>query len=70
MFFSEPFAQFVFIPYFVVLVVIMILFEACRFVYLPFWLRCWLRILRYVIVVVQFLGIFFVRLYYFTSHFG
>ena len=28
--------------------------EACRIAYLPFWLRCWLRILRYVIVVVQF----------------
>ena len=27
---------------------------ACRIAYLPFWLRCWLRILRYVIVVVQF----------------
>ena len=46
-----------FVPCFVVLVFIIILFEMCRFVYLPFWLRCCLRILRYVIVVVQF-GIF------------
>ena len=37
-----------FVPYFVVLVFIVILSEACRFVYLPFWLKCWLRILQYV----------------------
>ena len=41
-----------------VLVFIIILFEACRFVYVPFWLRCCLRILRYVIVVVIVVGIF------------
>ena len=53
--FSEPFAQLMFLYHLSqVLVFIIILYEACRFAYLPFWLRCWLRVLRYVKVVVQF----------------